>query len=912
MDYDTAVKISDIEKSLEKMQQRLAEMNKEVSWIDSRIKKEDKKYSEIVGSAVSPLESALENLRSKTYELEKSMAAAKREIKPHSHEEVAALDSQVRQLKKISSAVKELKEKINYVESVAYEAAAPKFDSKAFEKKISNLSAELKALSVQVSFASEESAQNKDFSKNEIIKLESELRKLSQNFSSLEGSILAVRNLNDSGVSKLSNQLSSSIEILKSEISTLKSQVALAYSKAEKSSGNSESIKILEAKLAEANKKLSRAASDLKSLSDSKIFFERKLLELSEIPKAIERLAGAEELEELRQSVEEISEKIKSNASLADVQPLKQIIFSAQQSIDKIKSESSGFATLPQLRSLESQIAAFSKFLKEIDNLKAESKSQNISLSEVEKRLSENLLDLEDSIDSLKKDFENKLESVSEEYRKSGEQASLSKEKSEELRQALDANILELGEKIKFLQEELSNAKLIEGRLKAEINAPIENISLQIESMKGEHAEKFSELANEKENIESKISALHDETNIIREKQANSENNVESLKEKFENDLASVSSQLNKLESLNSSMAELEEKIEAKASAADFEILSEKNDEILKQTEDEISEIKSKLFDVEKSFSSAASMESLENIESNLKSKILEGENSIEGLRKSLDLIKEDFSGLAEIEPRAKQSIEAIKSEVSGHIGKLAGKIEENRESILAELSSELSDLATKAGVSESLAQLDEKISAAGKSAIEIEKQLKGEAFMKFSVLSEELKKVHGEVKKFENLDARLLMMENSGIKNEIKNLKAEISNLKALSENLPKDVKADSIIFRHKIKSVEDELHGFAENFSEQSEKKASDFEAKISEVSRATESAGKVLNKVLEAEEKLMRLENQNMLIAKTLSENMNVLRDWSRSVESRLAQTFDLQTHLIRELEGRRGFQKSEEKI
>ena len=313
------------------------------------------------------------------------------------------------------------------------------------------------------------------------------------------------------------------------------------------------------------------------------------------------------------------------------------------------------------------------------------------------------------------------------------------------------------------------------------------------------------------------------------------------------------------------------------------------------EQEDNVSEIKAA---VEKN--NAENLKSLENIKSEI-------EKDKSDLSKEISSVKESaLSALSASEENKRifeERASSIKAEILPEIEKNSSSIE----SLRAQINSEIESL--RDSVNSGFTTIESRLA-------EIPKELKGETLMKVSPLIDELKKINSEIKKLEVLDARIGMIEGTRyteemlvLKAQMENfslLKAEIEGMKKVHSEIPRELRASSVALDQRIKTLEGKLQKFGVQMLVETGRMSAGHEKKISEVSRSVEDVKLATEKISSADEKLLRLEEQNRLIARTLADNMNVLRDWSGSVEARLAQIFQLQTSLIKELEKARAYQ------
>src|SRR3989338_9340937 len=103
--------------------------------------------------------------------------------------------------------------------------------------------------------------------------------------------------------------------------------------------------------------------------------------------------------------------------------------------------------------------------------------------------------------------------------------------------------------------------------------------------------------------------------------------------------------------------------------------------------------------------------------------------------------------------------------------------------------------------------------------------------------------------------------------------LKAEIEGMKKVHSEIPRELRASSVALDQRIKTLEGKLQKFGGQMLVETGRMSAGHEKKISEVSRPVEDVKLATEKISSADEKLLRLEEQNRLIARTLADNMNV---------------------------------------
>ncbi len=892
MDYDTAVKLSEIEKSIAKIEARLAEANKEIGWVDSKIKKEDKRYSEVLNSAVSPIRKNLSELSEKIPEIEaalasvknsvnsphgheevnelasnlerevgefhakvssieKSLGNVKRELaEPHSHEELPIISSQLRSLKKNLAIIEELKKKTHYLESIFYEASQPKFEPKEFEKKISKLSSELRAMGNKLEALFSESAVGEEKISKKISELEASLTDLVSGFSEIENSISSLKSSHDYKIKNSLLPFQSSLEKLKAEILSMKSQIALAYSNAEKSLETLHIVKSVESSLSKQSQRTSEISKRLEDLSYHNSALSGELSKLKEISKTMESLASSQELEDLREEVELLSKNLKNSATQNDLHAFKQNIFSLQQVVEKLKTDSHSFATAGQLsefvaklRQLETHAQSVSKSVENLARLKEDLERNKIQMGELEERLIENI-------------DESKREASS--Y-------------SEKLEEKIGGEIKSLSKKIESLPA---------------VSEELENISANSEHMRKDILE-----------IQNSTQSLIEEVK-----------NFESLKSRL-SELESNSKEFLNRTELEAALEESGKRVNKSELSKILSEVSDKYSELVNSINSKLAEQNSKV-----SETNLIIEKNMEELSKLLEYSKLENSKSIEDMKSEIVSASEEAKRISEEKARA------LKAEILPEIEKNSSSIESLSARVDSEIevlrSSVNSDFATKSELSESLKSTKENFSKIENKLDEIPKELKGETLMKVSPLIDEMRKINSELKKLEALDARIGMIEGAryteellALKTQIENfnlLRTEMEGMKKIHSEIPKELRSSSAALDQRIKTLEGKFQKLGVQMLVETEKRSAGHEKKISEVSKSVEDVKAATEKISSADEKLLRLEEQNMLIARTLSDNMNVLRDWSSSVEARLSQIFQLQTSLIKELEKARAYQ------
>ncbi len=888
MDYEDEVKVSKIEESIEKLDQRLSELNKEVSWLDSRMKKDDKKFSEITASAVAPLREAVTGLSLKFGSVEDSLSVIEKEAKKsHSHEEIEKIGSRIKSLGKTISALDELKRKINYIESIAYEASRPKFDPKEIEKRISKFSAELAGLREQIQAVYIESGRDSETLSNKIKNLENSLPQISSSLSGIEGSVASVKNLNDRNILKVSKSLGDFSQKTKKDLELMKSQIALTFSTAEKSADASKAIKSLEAKLLETAQKIGKNSIEIEKMSSLKSSVDSSSSEILQLRKSLGNLVSSQELEDLKENMDSITNRIGSAASKSDLINLKNTIESLQNSLQTLSSQSRNFATISniseisaKLKSLESQLHSAARAIASAAELRNEFEKQK-DLSEV---LDEKISDVQSELRTFSRMMENKIEK----------------------------ELLEAGGSVENLEKSFAKLAASHADLETELNKVSDSFaSVKAESSlarrNSEETEKVVEsLKSITENLGAEINLISSELKTISEKSPETEKILREAKENqdtFEKRLSSIEdvagsfARASEVESLTEKVNSFDNKIES-AKSEPLQLVAELKEKLGTQRNILDSEIESFKSSIEEKIKNSNSES--HQILSELKEKLESEKKSIET---EIQNIRESLSNVENLSSDSNQKLrDEVFIKISSNEREIHGRIDgatANINSQINELRSSVeSEFSTKSDLQESLNSVNEKISAADSKAESISKELKGEMLLRASPLVDDLKNLEREyntlkqeLKKIENLENRLSLSEGSTVE-QIKSLRSEFHSIKKFLEEFPKDIKADSLLFKHRMRAAESEIEKLGFGLEAEAKKIYSGIESKVGEIKTMEQ-------KFSEAELKLERIEKQNMLIARTLSDNMNILRDWSRSVEARISQIFELQTNLIREI-------------
>ncbi len=871
MDYDAALKLSELENSLKKIEERIAEINREVSWIEAREKKDDKKILSAISSSVSPLRENAKFLseslvglkkdfssfeakakkpheHGKILELLENFDAIKKKIsklekisgEPHSHAEMEKISSAEKSISKFSSGLAEAKKKVFALEGMIYELVKTKAESREIEKKFSALSSDIKSLRSQIDSVASEAFTLDGKASKKISELESRSAEIFSEFESLKKSFSYSKSAESQKLLEFSKSFQKNFERLSAEISILKSQIAMAYGKSEKAELLHEKLKEAEAKISALNEKISEALSSIAFAGKERNRIENKIsdfsLALSVLKEKSEKSAPAEDVGELRNSIATISSSLQSFAAAKDFQSVQQALAALRAETERLSSETGNFAKsselsqmLERVESAETDLESLFESAGEIKNFKAELAEQKNISSETAEKISSILSEID-------KSFSN-------------------------------------AEAMKTEIEELKNLKSSTANLQEEISA--------MEGALTEVRRSFSDL---NERVEKSVPAV--------------EGKIDSIKIIFERDLEKlkssvleISKRAEKMESEISSFAKSSEFANFRSETASRILEAERSAELAENSIREISE------EVEKLNSEIlllAKSENLENLKSEMEKNISSAEEKIaERLSSQGSKISEASKSIGEIRAdvlESRENAEKIASALRENFALLSNaKTEELRKELRGEILIKAGALEEKIKIAEKLGSEIESARLESRAEVaEIKEKINSLLAEKYSTeqslseMEEKILSAEAELKKLNFVSERLSTIEGAGTEGKMESLSKSFSEVKASLEESLKKIEAEGSAFKKK----NDELESRLAKLNLAAIAASSPRKEKISlEGLAKSEEIKKFAEDLHSLEKKLAKLEEHDMMIFKNISENMRILRDWSQSVEARL---------------------------